>query len=158
MIEVRHSTGPSRIPGAGEGFFIDEAIARGRVIVAPDPPGRMLSWSEIASLPIDSIERRTSVRWYEQRFVANETWTADCFINHSFDPTALIHLGFIFARRDLTAGTEITIDYRLFLGEGWRMPFDDAVTGEPIVGFSWEESMRRSTSELASIWYPRSDG
>ena len=152
MIEVRHYIGPSRIPGAGDGFFIDEPVRRGRVLVAPDPAVRRLSWDDIASLPTDSVEIRSSVRWYEERFVVNEAWTADCCINHSFDPTALIHLGFVFARRELERGTEITIDYRLFLGEGWRMPFDDAVTGEPIIGCSWEESIRRSSEELSRIF------
>ena len=152
MIEVRHHTGPSRIPGAGDGFFIDEQLRRGRVIVAPDPGLPVLSWSEIGALPEDSIGRRTSVRWFEERFVVNEVWTADCCINHSFEPTALMHLGFVFARRDLDAGSEITIDYRLFLGEGYRMPFVDAVSGEPIVGWSWAESIGRSAAELARIF------
>lgn len=120
--------------------------------MAPDPALSVLSWSEIGALPRESIATRTSVRWFEERFTANEVWTADCCINHSFEPTALVHLGFIFASQDLEAGSEITIDYRLFLGEDYRMPFVDAVTGQAIVGWSWVESIRRSTAELARIF------
>jgi len=150
MIEVAYFTAPSSI--AGHGFFVGEDVARGKVIVAPDPAARMFRWSELAALPETML--RTSVRWFEERYVATEDWTPDCFINHSFEPTAVMHLGFVFARGDLAKGTEVTIDYRLFLGDGHRMPFVDARTGEPIVGFSWVEAMRRSTVELVRIFEP----
>ncbi|HJT96794.1 MAG TPA: hypothetical protein VJ696_00625, partial [Rhodanobacteraceae bacterium] len=68
-----------------------------------------------------------------------------------FEPTGLWHLGFIFAATDLAAGTEITVDYRHLLAPGQHEDFVDASSGRPIVGFSWEESLRTSTRALADL-------
>ena len=78
-------------------------------------------------------------------------WPDECYINHSFQPNGLWHLGFVFAARDIAADEELTVDYRHILGEGQREEFNDAVTGESIVGWSWAESLRRSTADLARL-------
>ena len=72
-------------------------------------------------------------------------------MNHAFAPTGLWHLGFVFAAEDLPAGVEITVDYRHLLAPGQYEEFHDATSGEPIVGFSWEESLRASTRALAAL-------
>jgi len=78
-------------------------------------------------------------------------WPDECYLNHSFKPTGLWHLGFVFAARDLPAGTEITVDYRHLLPPGEEEAFTDAATGQPIVGLSWTESLRTSTHALAAL-------
>jgi hypothetical protein len=155
VINVQHYIADSEIPGSGQGFFAGEDLSRGAVIVAPAGLSRVLSWDELSALPIDSVELRTSMRWFEERYAVGDWWTTECFINHSSDPTGLIHLGFVFAMRPLRRGTEITIDYRLFLGEGYRMPFLDGATGQPIIGLSWAESVYASSSALARIFAPQ---
>ena len=51
----------------------------------------------------------------------------------------------------MSVGTELTVDYRHLLAPGQAEEFRDARTGEPIVGFSWQESIRSSTSRLSAL-------
>jgi hypothetical protein len=151
MIVPRYRVAPSLIPGAGKGLFVDEPVPRGSVIIAPDKVHTMMHERELRGYAPDSIEVESSVRWFEDWFSLTPEWSDECYVNHAFEPTALWHLGFIFAAGDLAAGTEVTVDYRLVIGSGERMPFADSVTGEAIVGWSWPEVLKHSTAVLARL-------
>ncbi|EQD58481.1 hypothetical protein B1A_10771, partial [mine drainage metagenome] len=73
------------------------------------------------------------------------------FVNHSFAPTGLWHLGFIFANGPLDAGAELTVDYRHLLAPEQVEEFSDADTGQSIVGYAWHESIASSTARLAAL-------
>ncbi len=152
MIVPRYHIGPSRIAGAGKGLFLDEPISRGRVIVAPDAIPRVRTFEEIAALPDARDLLPATVRWFENAYTVTPEWPDECYVNHAFAPSGLWHLGFIFAARDLDAGAEITIDYRHLLAPGQEEAFRDAESGQRIVGFSWEESLRASTRALAELF------
>lgn len=151
MIIPCYHIGPSRIPGAGRGLFVGEAIARGRVVIAPVDIQRqhLLHRNEVRRL--SEAQQAATVRWFEDRCTVDAEWSDECYLNHSFTPNALWHLGFVFALADLAPGIEVTVDYRLLLDEGATPGFDDAVTGMPIIGFSWQESLRRSTGLLQEM-------
>ena len=151
MIVPRYHVEASRIPMAGKGLFIDEAVARGRVIVAPDNIHTVWPEAKLRTYAADSIEVESSVRWFENWFSLTPEWSDECYINHAFEPTALWHLGFVFAGRDLPAGSEITIDYQLVIGSGEVMPFKDSLTGREIVGLSWEDNLRTSAMALLEL-------
>jgi len=151
MILPRYRVEPSRIPGAGKGLFLDEAVARGRVITAPDNIHTVWPEAKLRQYPADSIEVESSVRWFEDQFSLTPEWSDECYINHSFTPNALWHLGFVFAADDLAAGTEITVDYRLVIGSGETMPFRDSLTGREIVGLDWRDNLRSSASRLLQL-------
>jgi hypothetical protein len=151
MIIPRYHIGPSHIAGAGKGLFLDEPLARGRVIVAPDAIPRVHSLDEIARMPHAHDLLPATVRWFEDAYTVTPEWPDECYVNHAFVPTGLWHLGFIFAASDLHTGTEITVDYRHLLAPGQEEEFLDAQSGERIVGYSWEESLRASTRALAEI-------
>jgi len=151
MIIPRYHIAASTIPGAGKGFYLDEPVARGRVIIAPDNIHTVWPESKLRQYPADSIEVESSVRWFEDQFSLTPEWSDECYVNHAFTPTGLWHLGFIFALADLPASTEITIDYQLVIGSGEIMPFKDAATGRDIVGFSWANNLRESTRQLAEL-------
>ena len=51
MILPRYHIGPSLIAGAGQGLFLDEPVARGRLITAPDAIPRVYTFDEIHALP-----------------------------------------------------------------------------------------------------------
>jgi hypothetical protein len=57
----------------------------------------------------------------------------------------------VFALSDLPEGTEITVDYRHLLAPGQHEEFVDSKTGRDIVGYSWAESLARSTAQLSGI-------
>ena len=151
MILPRYHIGPSSITGAGQGLFIDEPLARGRVLVAPDAIPAVHRFDEILAQPDADSLLPATVRWFEDRYTVSPEWPDECYINHAFEPTALWHLGFVFAARDLEAGSEITVDYRHLLAPGQEEDFHDAASGKPIVGFTWKESLRASSQALLGL-------
>ena len=154
MILPRYRIEASRIPGAGRGLFLDEAVRRGSVIIAPDNVHTVWPESKLRQYPADSREVESSVRWFEDRFSLTPEWSDECYVNHSFAPTALWHLGFIFALEHLPAGVEITMDYRYVIGDGERLPFADSLTGREIVGLPWTECLRGSAAQLLALHAP----
>ncbi|MBN8727208.1 MAG: hypothetical protein J0H15_05820 [Xanthomonadales bacterium] len=151
MILPAYRIGPSRISGAGLGVFIDEEVAAGRVLTAPDAIARVHTFDEVLGQPDAAHLLSATARWFEDRYTVTPEWPDECYINHAFRPTALWHLGFVIAAADLAANTEITVDYRHLLAPGQREDFLDAETGGEIVGFSWAESLRISTTALARL-------
>lgn len=151
MILPAYRIAASGIPMAGQGLFLAEPVTRGKVLVAPDNIHTVWPEAKLRGYAEESIEVRSSVRWFEDRFSLTPEWSDECYINHSFSPTALWHLGFIFALDDLPADTEITMDYRHVIGDGEHMPFLDSVTGQSIVGLPWTQTLRQSAEQLARL-------
>lgn len=151
MIVPRYSVRPSLIPGAGKGLFLEQALPRGAVIIAPDRVHTLWPESRLREYAADSIEVQSSVRWFENWFSLTPEWSDECFVNHAAQPTGLWHLGFIFAAADLASGTEVTADYRFLLGSGESSGFRDSVTGEEIIGLPWHENLRRSAESLLQL-------
>lgn len=151
MIISKYTIAASHIPGAGKGLFLDQPVPYGSVIVVPTEirDAHLLDRAAVDALPDELLA--TSIRWFEDRYTIDPGWSDECYINHSFAPNGLWHLGFVFALGDLDAGSELTIDYRMLLGEGDTPGFRDALTGHEIKGFSWEESLRRSTTLLQEM-------
>lgn len=151
MILPRYHIAASRIPGAGQGLFLDGPVARGRILVAPDAIPATYTWDQVRAQPDPEAAMAATVRWFEDRYTITPEWPDECYVNHSFEPNGLWHLGFIFAARDLAPGEELTVDYRHLLPEGEQEVFRDAETGGAIIGFSWAESLALSTRGLASL-------
>lgn len=151
MILPHYHIGPSLIAGAGQGLFLDEPVARGRLITAPDAIPRVYTFEDVLSLPDAESLLPATVRWFEDRYTVTPEWPDECYINHAFAPSALWHLGFVFASSDLAPGTEITVDYRHLLAPGQEEDFRDSISGDPITGFTWKESLRASTTALAAL-------
>jgi hypothetical protein len=151
MILPRYHIAASSIPGAGNGLFLDERVPAGRIITAPDAIDRTFGHAEIAASAELSGQMHACARWFEDRYTLSPDWPDECYINHSFKPTGLWHLGFVFAWGELPAGTEITVDYRHLLPPGVAEDFADSATGETITGLSWSESLASSTSALARL-------
>ncbi len=151
MILPPYRIAPSAIPGAGSGIFISGAVTAGKVIVAPDAIPAVHRWQDIDAMPDPARAKAASVRWFEEYYTVSLDWPDECYINHSFEPNGLWHLGFVFAARDIASGEELTIDYRHLLPEGEPEAFADAASGRPIIGWSGRESLRRSTTELARL-------
>jgi len=154
MILPKYKILASQIPGAGKGLFLDEAVARGRVLVAPDNIHTVWPEARLRGYAADSIEVESSVRWFEDYFSLTPEWSDECYVNHSFTPNGLWHLGFIFAQQDLDVGAELTIDYRYVIGSGEHMPFRDAATGREIVGLTWQDNLCFGAQRLLELLAP----
>jgi hypothetical protein len=107
--------------------------------------------AEIERMPDAAELLPATVRWFEESYTVTPEWPDECYVNHAFAPSGLWHLGFIFAADDLDAGTELTVDYRHLLAPGQEEAFRDSISGERIVGFSWDESLGASTRALAGL-------
>ena len=151
MILPRHHIAASTIRGAGKGLFLDEAVAAGRIITAPDEIGQTFRRTEIEASEDPRTQWHAAARWFEDRYTLSPDWPDECYINHSFTPSGLWHLGFVFALMELPAGSEVTVDYRHLLPPGQAEDFVDSVTGETITGLSWQESLASSTRVLAEL-------
>lgn len=153
MICVDYQVAQSLIVGAGSGLFLQEAVSKGKVLIAPSHINKTVPLSELLNHP-NHPDADSSIRWFEEVCTVSPDWPDECYVNHSFSPTGLWHLGFVFAQEDLPAGAEITVDYRHIIGPGVMMPFSDSETGNAIVGFTWQESLRLSTQALAAVIKP----
>lgn len=151
MILPRYHIAASGIAGAGNGLYLDESVAAGDIITAPDGIERTYSLEEITASPELASQLHASARWFENRYTLSPDWPDECYINHSFAPNGLWHLGFVFALTALPAGSEITVDYRHLLAPGQVEDFADSATGETIIGLSWRESLVLSTRALATL-------
>jgi hypothetical protein len=141
----------SNIPGAGKGLFLEQPLARGRIAIAPDRIDETWSFAEILADPERAAQLHTSVRWFEDRYTLSPDWPDECYVNHSFAPTGLWLLGFIFAAHDLDVGEELTVDYRHLLAPGQQEDFRDASSGEAIVGYTWNDSLRLGLDTLRGL-------
>ncbi len=151
MILPHHHIAASTIRGAGKGLFLDEVVVAGRIITAPDEINQTFRQAEIEASAELRTQWHAAARWFEDRYTLSPDWPDECYINHSFTPNGLWHLGFVFALAELPAGSEITVDYRHLLPPGQAEDFVDSATGETITGLSWRESLASSTRALAEL-------
>jgi hypothetical protein len=151
MILPRYHIAASAIAGAGKGLFLDEPVAAGRILTAPDRIDHTFRYAEISASAELSAQFHASARWFEDRYTLSPDWPDECYINHSFAPNGLWHLGFVFSLSDLEPGVELTVDYRHLLPPGQAEDFADSATGETITGLSWQESLASSTRTLAHL-------
>jgi len=135
----------------GKGVFLKVPVRKGQVLLAPDAIDRVYNAQERAALVPGSPEDDAVVRWFESYHTICLDWPDDCYVNHSFNPTGLWHLGFIFAMRDLTPGEEITVDYQFVIDDNEAMPFKDAETGQDIIGYNWQDNLRKSSEILLTL-------
>ena len=135
----------------GKGVFLKQPVKKGKVLLAPDAINTLYNDTERAALVPGSPEDDACVRWFETFHTVSTDWPDDCYVNHSFNPSGLWHLGFIFATRDMVPGDEITVDYRFVINDNEKMPFLDAETSKEIIGYTWEENLRLSTEQLLAL-------
>jgi hypothetical protein len=152
MIQVAYAVRDSEINGAGQGIFLTAPVSAGTILVYPDQIPETFSMAQIAARADADQAMAATVRWFEERYTVSLDWPDECFINHSFTPSGLWHLGFVFAARALPAGAELTVDYRHLLAPGQQEAFLDAQTGAPIIGLSWHDSLKRSLQALTEIF------
>lgn len=150
LITVQYRVGPSTVEGAGKGFFLEETVKAGRILIAPTHATHTVRLAEIFS-PQSHPHAETSVVWFEDHCVVSPDYPDDFFINHSFSPNAVWHLGFVFALRDISAGEELFLDYRHLIAPGVALDFCDGATGKPIVGLAWKDSLRITAEQVLEL-------
>ena len=151
VIHCSYQVAQSGIAGSGKGIFIGLPVRAGQIVISPDAIDKTFTWQQIQARADAAQATEASVRWFEDRFMVSLDWPDECYVNHSFTPTGIWHLGFIFAGKDMAVGEELTIDYRHLLPEGVAESFCDSETQKEIIGFSWAQSIAISTRQLMAL-------
>jgi hypothetical protein len=113
-----------RLTGAkGKGVFALRDFARGEFIFRRRH-GRIVRNEDIASLSDEDRMHMCELDWERCAVLL----PPGCYLNHSCDPNAMRSGVKVFAWRDIRAGEEIVIDYRLnaTAGERWACNCDSA--------------------------------
>jgi hypothetical protein len=155
-------TRPSSLPGAGTGAFALAAAREGDFLGIDTPQSSWLvSAEEALNLPDD-------VRPYTWRHVEHICFvggrgepTATAFLNHSFEPNVLWHVGCYFARRDIAPGDELFLDYSALIDPLWGGRITDSAGGKKLEGVEWRRALLdtcRSLTEVLEASLARDEG
>jgi uncharacterized protein len=149
---IRAEVRPSQVAGAGLGVYALEEVAAGEFVGMDFPaPRRLATHAEVRAQPPEL--RKYSWRHVEHVYFAarDDLRTATDFLNHSFDPNILWHLGCYFTARDVAVGDELTVDYRVILAPGWQPDLVDGHSRRPIEPLPWREAVIQSGEQLVAL-------
>lgn len=144
---------------AGKGLFAKESAVKGAVLALLTHSCPTMSEAEYqeAQSQGNEIIIMTAVRWTGNAFAYGDSIGPEEYINHSFSPTMLYHLGVCYALRDIAPGDELTADYRYFLAEQDVCRFTDSETGRLVDGYGPREAAVCSARELLRLLDPNSE-
>jgi SET domain-containing protein len=151
MLFVDAEVRESRI--AGRGLFLRSSVRKGAVVSIHAVDAQLLTQAEYQEEQRkgNALAIRGGIRWVGRYFLHAKRMPPESYINHSDDPTLLYHCGISFARRDLDAGNELTIDYATLLAEDDIEGFRDAATGRMLSGLPPKEALLRSAEQLVQL-------
>lgn len=112
-ISPKVAVGPS--PGRGAGLFATESVAAGEIVLVWGGD----SYTDAEGAAIARSEGRGTMQWDEDLFSCAGGEDHDAFaINHSCDPNVWMRDVFtLTARRDISPGEELAMDYATSRGE-----------------------------------------
>ncbi len=137
-------------PLSGKGLFLREPVKKGQVIALFTENARYMTEAtyQEEQRKNNQVVIMSAVRYIGEYFLYNEEIGEEEFINHSSEPTMIYHCGICFAKKDLTAGEELTVDYKYFLATGDENKFIDSRTSQPVDGLPPREALLQSAREL----------
>jgi SET domain-containing protein len=138
---------------AGSGLFLRSPAGKGAIVSIHAVDAQLLTQAEYqeAQRQGNELAIRSGIRWVGRYFLHAKVMPVESYINHSDDPSLLYHCGISFARRNLHAGDELTIDYTTFLAEDDVEGFQDAATGRLLFGLPPREALLKSSQELVQL-------
>src|SRR5688572_20180043 len=105
----------SKIPGAGIGLFAGEDIKCGDVVMIWSLNCFIVPEADYNAEQAkgNEIFIKTGARFVDGHFLYTDSNPRlENYINHSFEPNMLYHCGVCFAKKDIMASEEVTVDYK----------------------------------------------
>lgn len=156
---IRTRIAPSGLEGAGLGAFTMERVPRG-TLLGLDLPDRNWIISAQDALELPRHERMQTWRHVEDICFRGGQGndTPANYINHSFEPNVLWHLGCYWTLVDLEAGDELLLDYRPLIDPSWSGRIVDTVSGRKLLGIEGKQALLESAQTLVSLLQDVLDG
>lgn len=135
------------------GLYVAETVKKGAVVGIFPMDSRLMAEEDFKEEQLKGNKKvtATAIRYVGRIFLYRDADRNEAFPNHSFNPSLLYHCGILFARRDLKAGDELTVDYSYLLASSDSSSFPDSRTGKNVKAVSPAECMLKSASELISL-------
>ena len=137
----------------GYGVFADENLKKGSIVMMWTINSFLCNEDEYNCAQeqgnVDVIE--SGVRLAGQYFLWTKGFRVENYINHDNVPNLLYHCGICFAMRDITAGEELTVDYKYILSVQDKCAFKCVKTGQIINGLDGAQSLRETSQCLMDI-------
>jgi len=151
LLYIKTWKGPSNL--AREGLFAREDVGKGGIVANFVEDAVVLTEKEyqLEQKNGNELVIMSGVRWIGGYFLCKKKIGHEEYINHSFGPNLIYHMGVCFAARRIRSGEELTADYRFFLAENDVNAFTDVTTGRRVDGFSAEEALYRSARAVVAI-------
>lgn len=74
------------------------------------------------------------------------------YVNHSFTPNMLYHVGVCFASRDIKPDEELYVDYRYILAKNDCCAFVDSMTGKIVDGIDNKQCIIETSRQLIKLF------
>jgi hypothetical protein len=137
----------------GKALFAAEDIRRGTVVCCFTLGSEVTTEDDYVRGVAEGRQplTRTGTRYVGKYFTFGNVEAPYNFVNHSFKPNLLCHCGVVLALRDISAGEEMTLDYRTLIDPTDVGLYNDAVTGREIRGHAARETLLRTARELIAL-------
>jgi hypothetical protein len=137
----------------GKGLFTTQAVNRGTIVCFFALGGDVITETEFIAgcEQQDMFMMRTGTRYVGRYFTYSRQAADSNFLNHSFEPSLLVHCGIVIARRDIAAQEELTVDYRYLLDTSDVGLYRDAASGREIRGLPPRQAFLETAAQFARI-------
>jgi hypothetical protein len=137
----------------GKGLFAIQPIKRGTILCFFPIGAQVITETRFlqAVKENDRAIVRTATRLAGKYYTIGNEPEPYTFLNHSFTPNLLCHVGVVLARRAIEAQEELTLDYRTLIDDSDVGVYCDAASGREIRGFGAKQTLLRTAAELTDI-------
>lgn len=137
----------------GKGCFAAQTVAKGTIICCFTVGAKVITEQQFiaACEAEDKFIMRTGTRYIGKYFTVGNESQPYTYINHAFSPNVLAHCGILLARRDISPGEELTMDYRTLIDPTDIATYDDAASGTRIMGLTGRETILKTARELIEL-------
>jgi len=136
----------------GKGVFSLKFVPKGRILSVWQVREVLREEEYLARAESEPEVRRNSVRLVGKYYGYEPGGTVpEDYINHSYDPNLLYHVGVYIALKDISPGEELTVDYNHYFNFDRTGHLTDRTSGAVVHGLSPKESLIRNCQAVIAL-------